>query len=169
MCDPSLLCPSAPGEVALGAAGWFYGIFVALLLLILVIALFLWGKRQRDKWWAKQGQSTSSSQGQGQPKVSPDTCPKGQPRCSAQGQIFGSTSVWVHDAGTNCVEMLGHYQGPRGRKPSGQELDIGAPKRHRPPNSIHKFLTKIVRNLPLASANLRSNEASWILLTEPAL
>ena len=47
---------SAPGEVALGAAGWFYGIFIALLLLILIIALFLWGKRQRDNWWATKGE-----------------------------------------------------------------------------------------------------------------
>ena len=47
---------SAPGEVALAAAGWFYGIFIALLIIILVIAVFLWGKTQRDKWWERHGE-----------------------------------------------------------------------------------------------------------------
>ncbi len=43
----------------LATAGWFYGIFVSLLLIILLLALFIFLKRLRDDYWERKGTSAS--------------------------------------------------------------------------------------------------------------
>ena len=40
----------------LATSGWFYGIFVSLLLIIIFLALFIWLKRMRDNYWERKGQ-----------------------------------------------------------------------------------------------------------------
>ena len=53
---------SGPGRIKLSTSGWFYGIFIALLLIILFVGLFIWAKRVRDDYWERKGKNIRLSQ-----------------------------------------------------------------------------------------------------------
>ena len=53
---------SGPGRIKLSTSGWFYGIFIALLLIILFVGLFIWLKRIRDDYWERKGKNIGHSQ-----------------------------------------------------------------------------------------------------------
>lgn len=46
---------AAPGTMFLGHAGWFYGIFASIFIIILALILFALLKRNRDEWWQTKG------------------------------------------------------------------------------------------------------------------
>ena len=52
---------SGPGRIKLSTSGWFYGIFIALLLIILFVGLFIWLKRIRDDYWERKGKNIGHS------------------------------------------------------------------------------------------------------------
>ena len=45
----------APGRFKLSTTGWFWGIWVSLLLIILLLVLFIFLKRVRDEYWELKG------------------------------------------------------------------------------------------------------------------
>jgi len=44
----------APGGYHLAVSGWFYGIWMTLLIIILLLVAFIFAKMKRDKWWQRK-------------------------------------------------------------------------------------------------------------------
>ena len=46
---------AAPGRYDLKVSGWFYGIWLSLFLILVLLVLFLIFKKTTDKWWQQKG------------------------------------------------------------------------------------------------------------------
>jgi len=46
---------AAPGDFDLSRAGWFYGIWICLLLILLILILLIVAKKYTDKNWEEKG------------------------------------------------------------------------------------------------------------------